>query len=64
MDHILDDGFGAFWSTQVKPDGSLLLLEDECECEKGAACSFVGDELYERVGPGVVSWEAKGIAPE
>ena len=40
----------------------MLRLEDKCECEKGAACSFVGDELYECVGPGVISWEAEGIA--
>ena len=40
----------------------MLWLEDERESEKGAACSFVGDEVYESVGPGSVSREADGIA--
>ena len=60
--HILDYGFDTFWATEMQPYWPLLWLEDECEREKGAACSLVGDELYECVGPGIVSWEAEGIA--
>ncbi len=60
--HILDDGFDALWPTQVKPDRSLLRLEHQSKCEKGAAPSLKGDELYELVRPGVASWKAQGIA--
>lgn len=62
VDHILDDCFDAIWSTQVQPDWALLWLEDECECEKGAASSLEGNELHQGVCPGFASWKAEGIA--
>ena len=60
--HLLDDRFHALRPAQVEPDWPLFRLEDQRKREKGTAPSLKGDELQERVRPGVTSWKTEGIA--